>query len=641
MKHIIIGTAGHVDHGKTMLIKALTGIDTDRLREEKERGISIELGFASLTLPSGRRAGIVDVPGHERFIKNMLAGVSGIDLVLLIIAADEGVMPQTREHFDILQLLQVRKGIVVLTKTDLVEPEWLELVKEEVREFLVGTTMQDAPLLAVSSVTGEGIKELLKTIDKMIEHTEERNTAGFMRLPVDRVFSVTGFGTVVTGTMVSGEIFEGDEVEIMPSGLKSRVRGLQVHGTKVNRARAGQRVAINLAGVEVEDIKRGDVVTVPGTLTPSFRLDAKLYLLEHAVKTLKNRARLRLHIGTDEIMSRVILLDRDELQPGESAYVQFQVEEKTVASKGDRFVIRTYSPMYTIGGGVIIDPAPGKHKRFRPEVINELVTKEKGTPEELVLQFVSSHYVPTPVEDISIELHLSPDEIAGAVQKLVEKQKIKQITADNKNVIIPKSRYYKWTEEVTGLVSQYHKKYPLREGYPKEELRSRLFSSINVKEYQHILQAMQDDGIIILNPQTITLPNFNGEPTGKTADIIKKIETLLKDKGFKPPKWKEILKRENINEEDGGEYLSYLNRTGKIIKISDEIYFHREILDEARKKIIKYLKENGSITISEARDLLGTTRKYALPLMEYFDRQRITRRIEDNRVLGVKGREME
>ncbi|MBM7855901.1 selenocysteine-specific elongation factor [Desulfohalotomaculum tongense] len=638
MKHIIIGTAGHVDHGKTMLIKTLTGTDTDRLREEKERGISIELGFASLTLPSGRTAGIVDVPGHERFIKNMLAGISGIDLVLLVIAADEGVMPQTREHFDILQLLQVKNGIVVLTKSDLVEPDWLDLVREEVREFLAGTTLEDAPLIAVSSVTKEGIPELLQTIDNMVEGTKERASSGLMRLPVDRVFSVTGFGTVVTGTMVSGQLYVGDEVEIMPTKINSRVRGLQVHGSKVDRARAGQRVAINLAGVEVEEIERGNVVTVPNALIPSFRLDAKLHLLKNAAKELRHRTRVRLHIGTDEIMARVVLLDRDELKPGDEAYVQLQLEEKTVASKGDRFVIRSFSPMHTIGGGRIIDAVPKRHKRFKPEVIEALATKEKGTPEELVLQHITSQRAPVPAAEIAGETNLPAGEVENAVQKLFKEQKIKIIPAENKQLVILLSRYRRWSEQITRLLAEYHRKYPLREGYPKEELRSRQFSNINTKDFQNLLQSMEADGIIKLHPQTVALPGFNGEPTGKDANIVKNIEEIIKGNKFQPPRWKEALKQANIKQEDGGEYLSYLTRTGKIIKVADDIYFHRDTLKQAQEKVIQYLKENNSISIAETRDLLQTSRKYALPLLEYFDRERITRRTGDDRVLGARAR---
>ncbi len=641
MKHVIIGTAGHVDHGKTNLIRALTGIETDRLREEKERGISIELGFANLTLPSGRTAGIVDVPGHERFIKNMLAGVSGIDLVLLVIAADEGVMPQTREHFDILQLLQVKNGIVVLTKIDLVEKDWLDLVQEEIRDFLSGTTLESAPIIPVSSVTGEGIPLLINTIDKLLEDASEKPVFGQMRLPVDRVFSVTGFGTVVTGTMVSGEIVVGEEVEIMPSNIITRVRGLQVHGQKVERASAGQRVAVNLAGVEVEQINRGNVVCSVKSLNPSYRLDTKLHLLESAGKPLKHRARVRLHIGTDEILGRAILLDREELLPGEDAYVQLQLEDTAVAGKGDRFVIRSYSPMHTIGGGVVIDAAPKRHKRYKPEVIAALATKEKGTPEELTLQYVENQKVPVAAADIAQGVNLADAEVESALHKLLEQQAVKEIDTEGKKIYLTAAAYQRCAEQITAALTEYHKQYPLREGYPKEELRSRMFSAMNNKVFQGLLQTMADEGILFVNPQTAALPNFTGEPVGKAAVIVKKIEQLLKANGYQPPNWKDVLKETGLNPDEAAEVLNYLLRTAKISKIADNIYFHSETLQTAQEKIVQFIKTNNSISVAEARDLLQTSRKYALPLLEYFDRQRITRRQEDNRVLGARAQTLQ
>lgn len=639
MKHVIIGTAGHVDHGKSLLIKSLTGIETDRLREEKERGISIELGFASLTLPSGRRAGIVDVPGHERFIKNMLAGVGGIDLVLLVIAADEGVMPQTREHFDILQLLQVKSGIVVITKTDLVDPDWLDLVKEEVREFLEGTTLENAPLIPVSSITKEGIDQLIQTIDELVEGVEERPAVGQVRLPVDRVFSVTGFGTVVTGTMVSGKLSAGDEVVIMPTKITSRVRGLQVHSNKVDSARAGQRVAVNLTGVEVEEIERGNVVSSMGALTPSYRLDAKMHLLNNAEKPLQHRARIRLHIGTDEILGRIILLDRDELLPGDDAYVQFHLEETAVAGKGDRFVIRTYSPMHTIGGGAVIDAAPKRHKRFKPEVIEELATKEKGTPEELVLQYLAGEQVPATIADMVDGTKLSTEQTEKALHKLAEQNSVKLINSDGKTLAVYTNRYLHWSGEITGNVEEYHKKYPLREGYPKEELRSRMFSKQSTKVFQTLLQALHHEGVINLHPQTVSLPGFTGEPTGRAGAVLKQMEDLLTDNGFQPPSWKEVLKQVGLTPEQGQEYLAHLIRVDKVRKITEDIYFHTKTLDLAREKIVAYLRKHESISVGQTRDLLQTSRKYSMPLLEYFDRERITRRVGDDRVLGARAKE--
>ncbi len=377
---IIVGTAGHVDHGKTRLVKALTGVDTDRLREEQERGISIELGFAPLPLGSGVVAGIVDVPGHERFVKNMLAGAGGVDLVLFVVAADEGVMPQTREHLDILELLHVQKGIVALTKTDLVDQDWLQLVQEEVRGALAGTRFADAPIIPVSSITGEGLDRLRLALEKMAAAVQPKPRAGPARLPIDRIFTITGFGTVLTGTLFSGSIRSGDVLVIMPSEVQGRVRSLQVHGKKTEDAHAGQRVAVNLAGVEVGEVERGDVLTTPGAFTPVRRLTAWLHALEHAPRPLKNWQRVRFHLGAKETLGRLRLLDQDELPPGADTFVQIELEEPVVAAVHDRFVIRQYSPVTTVGGGEIVEVGGLRHRRFRTEVLERLKRKLSGSP---------------------------------------------------------------------------------------------------------------------------------------------------------------------------------------------------------------------------------------------------------------------
>ncbi len=376
MKRFIIGTAGHIDHGKTTLVKALTGVDTDRLKEEKQRGISIDLGFAPFKLPGGQKAAIVDVPGHERFIRHMLAGAFGIDMVLLTIAADEGVMPQTREHMDIIELLGVDKGLVVITKKDLVDEEWMLLMEEEISEYLKGTILDGAPLMAVSAVTGEGIPDLLAAIENIAQQVQERSAEGYARLPIDRVFTIAGFGTVVTGTLWSGKINSGDTLELMPGGLQVKVRNLHVHNDKVNTAYAGQRVAVNLQGIELAEVRRGDLLATPGVLAPSYRIDARLRLLKSSKRSLSNWNRIRFHLGTDETMGRVVLLDRDQLNAGEEALVQLVMEKPVVAYQGDRFVIRYYSPVTTIGGGVVIDPRAPKQKRFREDVLEELSKKE-------------------------------------------------------------------------------------------------------------------------------------------------------------------------------------------------------------------------------------------------------------------------
>ncbi|GAB6180461.1 selenocysteine-specific translation elongation factor [Desulfotomaculum defluvii] len=634
MKHIIIGTAGHVDHGKTQLIKTLTGTETDRLKEEKERGISIELGFAQLKLPSGKQAGIVDVPGHERFIKNMLAGVGGIDLVLLVIAADEGVMPQTKEHVDIIQLLQVKKGIVVLTKTDLVDEEWLALVTEEIREYLRKTVLSQAPIIPVSSLTGEGVPELLQLIDKFVEDTEERVSIGNLRLPIDRVFSVTGFGTVVTGTLQAGRVMVGDTVGIMPQGLVSRVRSIQVHGQKVEQARAGQRTAVNLTNLEVDDVKRGSVLVTPNSVEPSHRMDVKLLLLESAAKPLKNRARVRLYLGTDEILGRVRLLDREELEPNQEVYAQLELEQEGIAGKGDRFVIRSYSPMRTIGGGVVIDSNAPKHKRHRPEVIEALATKEKGTPEELIDQFLANKQGLFSLEEIVAGTGLSSEAVEISLSKLVSEQKIKSIVADKKHLLLALPLYRKWCQEIKSMVINYHREFPLREGYPKEELRSRKFSFTNNKNFQYILQSMEVDGVVKLYDKTLASPEFTGDLAHSQQTIVDGILKTIEEGKFQPPSWTEVIKKYRLKDTEAQEYLQYLLRTGKLLKLGDdELYLSAEKYHQAKDKIVEYLKENKEISVAQTRDLLNTSRKYILPLLESLDRERLTRRVGDSRVL--------
>ena len=633
MKHLIIGTAGHVDHGKTMLVKSLTGIDTDKLKEEKERGISIELGFASLTLPGGRHAAIVDVPGHERFIKTMLAGASGIDIVLLIIAADEGVMPQTREHLDIIRLLHVNQGIVVITKRDLVEDDWLELVQEEIKDFLSDTVLKEAPIVKVSASTGHNIPELLTEINRLAEITKEKSTAGQPRLPIDRIFSVTGFGTVVTGTLVSGQLKVGDEIEVFPEELTARVRTLQVHGKSVDLARAGQRVAVNLSGLEVEQISRGNVLALSNTLTPSHRIDVRFLLLKEVGRDLKHRARVRFYTGTIEVLGRIVYFDREELKPGEWTYAQLQLEEPAATAKGDRFVIRSYSPMFTIGGGTIIDPAAPKHKRYRQEIIDRLETLEKGTPDELIEQYLAGIAIPVHINELSKETGLTKEQVHTALTELKNNQRIK-IIDEMSGYITTAYRYESWILEIQKLLNQYHREFPLREGYPKEELRSRKFKNLTPKLFQSILSELESDKLIKIQPQTIATFDFIAQPDAEQQKLLESIEKTFSQGQFQPPGWEQTVKDLKIKNDLQSEILQYLLRQGILVKIADDIYFHRDVLNKAKQMLVDYFKINKEISIGEIRDLLTTSRKYAMPLLEYFDRQRLTRRIGDLRVIG-------
>lgn len=633
MKHVIVGTAGHVDHGKTTLVKAMTGQDTDRLKEEKERGISIDLGFAPLTLPNGEKVGLVDVPGHERFIKNMLAGVGGMDLVLLIIAADEGVMPQTREHLDIIQLLHIPRGIVVITKTDLVDTDWLELVTEEVRDVLKDTILADAPLVPVSAVTGAGIPELLELLEQEVTLAGEKKGSGPFRMAVDRTFSVTGFGTVVTGTLGAGTVKLGDLAELLPSGVDTKIRSIQVHGQKVEEAQAGQRVALNLAGIEILQVKRGDVVATPGTLESSFRLDVEFYLLPGAAKKVENRQRMRLHLGTTEALCRVVLLEREELEPGDTALAQLLVEVPVVGAKHDRFVLRTYSPMHTVGGGVIIDPNPPRHRRNRPDVLASLATKLQGTPDELLheqLAKLTNRLVS--VDEAFSLAGLSAAEGQEALEFLLEGGETVKFPAENKEYLMAREVESLWLKQVHQALTEFHRVFPLRAGLPKEELRSRLFSGIANKLFNHLLQYWEKAGQISIREQAVAEAGFNAEMLPELKDRVGRIVSAFQDSRWQPPDWEEAAEEAGLPAEWRDEVLYFLLGQGTLVKLADDVYFHCTALQAAITEIIKLLEEKKQISLAEVRDTLGSSRKYILPLLEYMDREKITRRTGDLRV---------
>lgn len=628
-KHFIIGTAGHVDHGKTMLVKALTGQDTDRLKEEKERGISIELGFAPLKLPSGVLAGLVDVPGHERFIKNMLAGVGGMDLVLLVIAADEGVMPQTSEHLDIIRLLQVPKGILVISKIDMVDSDWLDLVQEEITEKVKGTIFDGAPIVRVSSVTKEGVSELLSLIDKAAKDMESRRVTGWPRMAIDRVFSITGFGTVVTGTLLEGRLKPGDPLEILPKGIETKVRTLQVHGKKVEQASAGQRVAVNLSNIDLDEVKRGDVISWPGRLKPSHRLDVKLHLLASAPKALANRTRVRVHLGTSEVLGRIILLDREELKPGETSYTQIECEEPMVAQKNDRFVIRSYSPMHTIGGGSVVDPAPKKHKRFKQEVLDALATIEKGTPEELIIQALDSSGEPQSVSELAKSVGLAEEELSKWLSRMKDTASVKAILVENREYYISAEQFAAWGRELEGLLKTHHSNYPLRSGMAKEEIRSKVFNSLNNKVYNALMRLYETEEMFTVTADNLALYGYKPVLTVEQENYIEGLGEKFKKAGFQPPAWREVAGAVS----DSEEILSYLLAQGILVKLDDNIYIHSMVFEKGRDKVVAYIQEKGEITLGEARDILDSSRKYVLPFLNRLDKDRVTRRVEDKRIL--------
>ena len=630
-QHFIIGTAGHVDHGKTALIRALTGAETDRLWEEQERGMSIDLGFADFTLPSGRHAGVIDVPGHERFLKNMLAGAGGIDLVLLVIAADEGVMPQTREHLEILNILQTRRGVVVLTKADLVDEEWLELVQEDIRAALKGTFLARAPMVPVSSITGQNIPELKALLDQMATDVPTRTIVGPWRLPIDRVFTVRGFGTVATGTLLSGIARVGDRVEVLPGKLESRIRSLQSHGQSVEYAEAGSRVAMNLAGLELEEVSRGDVAAPPSIYTPTQALDLRLDVLESCPRPVKHRTRVRVYLGTAEVLARLNLLDTEVLEPGSSGLVQLRLETPTVAAKGDRYVLRFYSPMETIGGGSVIDPAPARHKRLDPAVIANLAIKEKGTPDELVAEAVArGGLTPVQAQTVAMQLGMSLDEVRSLLPGLKESGVLVPMDGE---AVLHRHRLDAAANQLLGALSEYHSSQPMRAGMSREELRSRLSRQMDNKGFNLILGRLEAEGRVVSEGGRVHQADHQPVFTEEQRRIADALEAGLLADPFNAPFYEEIRTTANLPAKPAQEVWEALIDNGVVARISADVFLHRKAVETAVERVRAYLAENKQITAAQFRDMVGTSRKYAVPLMEYLDAMRVTRRVGDAREL--------
>jgi selenocysteine-specific elongation factor len=613
----VLGTAGHIDHGKSLLVQALTGIDPDRLREEKERGMTIELGFAWLKLPSGREVGIVDVPGHERFIKNMLAGVGGIDLGLLIVAANESVMPQTREHLAILDLIGVRRGIVAITKIDLVDADILSLVKMEIEELIKDTALSQSPVMAVSSVTGEGLPELIATIDKMLDNTEPRPDLGRPRLPIDRIFTMSGAGTVVTGTLIDGSLMVGQEVEIVPSGLKSRLRGLQTHKSKIETASPGSRVAANLVGVNTAQLQRGDVVTTPGWLTPARMMTVKLNLISYLKRPLHHGMEVSFHTLAAETMATVRLLEGDELQPGGATWAQLVLESPVAAIKGDRYIIR--SPMETLGGGVIVEAQAKRLRRFRPEVIENLKAREGGTSEDAVLALLEARQ-PLELPALVTLSNLPAEKAQAVIESLTQEGKITGPGEGEHRLLFTAAGWARLAGKVTAALGEYHQKFPARAGMPKVELGSRLKLGSHVAA---ALANLERQGVIVAEGGLLRLP---GHQVRLTPTQQAKIDAFLKSLAanpYSPP-------GELIPEPD---LVNMLIAQGKVVKVSDSIVFLATAYKEMVAKIAAKIKASGKVGLGEVRDMFGTSRKYAQALLEYLDKEKITRRVGDDRVL--------
>jgi selenocysteine-specific elongation factor len=638
----VIGTAGHVDHGKSSLVRALTGIDPDRLKEEKEREMTIDLGFAWLTLPSGERVGIVDVPGHKDFIKNMLAGVGGIDAALFVVAADEGVMPQTREHLAILDLLQVRGGVVALTKIDLAEDEdWLDLVEADLLEVLDGTVLDGSPVVRCSARTGEGLEALLAELDSYLATSAPRRDVGRPRLPVDRVFSIAGFGTVVTGTLSDGTFTSGQEVEIQPSGLKARIRGLQTHREKIEKAVPGSRVAINLTGVSTDEVQRGDVVTVPGWLRPTLLIDCHLRYLPDAPLPLKHNAPVGFFSGAAEAQARIRLLGKRVMSPGDEGWVQVRLESPVALVKGDRFIIRQPSPSITIGGGIVVNPFPGRrYRRFRPEVIDQLETLVHGSPEEILLQDLERRQ-PREVRDLLEASSLSRQQAKEALQALIEEGQIQVLgeaadahaSTPASGFLITRSGWGALQERLEGLLAGYHREFPLRAGMPREEVKSRLarhIPGLSPRLFNEVVSRALGEGWLAEAGTASDRLRLASHQVTFERRQQQAVDALLYEFRSSPYTTPSVAQAED---RVGEEVLNALLEQGTLVKLSEDVIFTTETYEEMRGRIVAHLRERNRVTVAEVRDMFDTSRKYALALLGYMDERRITRRVGDERVL--------
>jgi selenocysteine-specific elongation factor len=618
----VIGTAGHVDHGKSTLIAALTGINPDRLKEEQERLMTIDLGFAWLTLPGGEEIGIVDVPGHRDFIENMLAGVGGLDAALLVIAADEGVMPQTREHLAILDLLQVRSGIVVLTRIDLVDdPGWIDLVEADVRSLLQGTVFQSAPILRVSSITHQGFPEFLGTLEKTLAGQPARPDLGRPRLPVDRVFSMPGFGTVLTGTLTDGSLSLGDEVEILPAGLRARIRGLQTHKKKVESSHPGSRLAVNLTGVDVEQVMRGQVVTHPGHYTPTQRLDVQFRLLAEASAPLHHHTEVKLFTGTSETLADLRLLGAESLAPGQTGWLQLELHKPVVAVRGDHYILRRPSPGETLGGGTVVDPHPeGRHKRFDAAVLSALESMAQGTPAEVLLQACLA-LGPALAKDAITRSHLQEPAAGKALQELLENGQALLL----EDVLIAQPQWMALRESAVTALGDYHKTYPLRHGMPREELKSRL--KLAPRLFNLVIRRLASEGILNEAPKWAALPGHVVRFSPFEQVKVDRLMERFAQAPYGPPSIKEC------QAEAGEAVLAALLEAGNLVAVSDEVVFRRSDYQSMVERIRSTLQQKGQVSLAEVRDLFNTSRRYVQALLEHLDATGVTVRSGDFRRL--------
>ena len=632
MKHVIIGTAGHVDHGKTALVKALTGIDTDRLEEEKRRGVTIEPGFAYLDFNDGSRAGIIDVPGHERFIRNMLAGAGGIDLAMLVVAADEGVMPQTREHLGILTQLGISDGLVVLTKSDKAEADWIELVADDISQLVAGTFLEGKEIVEVSALKGEGISELKETLQELRDSVIEKDIEIPFRLPVDRVFPIDGFGIVVTGTLIEGVVKVGDIAEIQPQGEKAPVRNIQVHGKNTEAAYAGQRTAISLAGIKRGNISRGDVLTAEGMLNVTSTIDAKINVLSDSQRTIKNGAELHLYHGARTLITKAFLLDKSELKNGESCYAKLKLKEPLPCKRGDRFVVRFYSPMETIGGGIILDSMP-KNRISRSEPVKEgLKIRAQGNAEEitnLVAYEIGSAFSEL---DLCKRADLDIKTCKSAIEDLVTNNSLVKLLQDK---YISARVLKSIGKECKELLIEYHGANPLRAGINIAELRQKLLPDVGTTEANAIFDALEVNKIIRQTDKTVSLPDFRIKYTESQSKILEKLENELDKSGFdvKTPEELSALFSKNEKREFEQIFESLISG-GKLVMLSQQIYWQKNVYEKAIALIRAHFEKSDGITLAECRDMLGTSRKYALAFLEHLDGKQITSLQGDTRRLN-------
>ena len=633
MKTIILGTSGHIDHGKTALVKALTGIDTDRLKEEKQRGITIELGFAPLQLDDDIQVGIVDVPGHERFVRHMVAGAAGMDIVCMVIAADEGVMPQTREHLDICQLLNVQKGMIIVTKTDLVDNEFLELVTEDIKDVVQGTFLEKAPIIPCSSHTGDGINNVISTLRQFCQNTTPKNISSLFRLPIDRVFNMKGFGAVVTGTQLSGQVTVGEHVMILPSKKLAKVRGLQSHQNKVQTSHAGMRVAMNLQGIDRSEINRGDVIAHPNTLQPSFMIDVHMQYLATNERPLEFRSKVRFHTGTSEMPAHVFLLNCENLMPGENTYAQIRFEHPLCVIRGDHFVLRQYSPVQTIGGGIIIHPLAPKRKRFKPDIISDM--KQLGQSDELnclLIHIQKSGYsgITTPrliqctaLNDSNLKTHLGI---------LTNKSHIVPLDTEPIRYIHRKT-INQWENITCKKLKQYHETFPHKTGMPKQELKSRFPSTFPTALFNLLIDQLLEKKQINIQQEFVYMAGHQANLTEEMSQLKKELYQTLIKSDLTPPSLKELAHQFNIDMHQVETLLTFLENEEKVVRVSQNMTVCESVLSQLKQKLIDYLQKNESITTKAFKELTSVSRKYSIPLIEYFDRKKITLRVGDIRKL--------